>query len=897
MRNIIHSTEPPSFSFSAIETPAYRKLTGGGLPPSKVSQIVAPTGYGKTVLLTALYHFAVRQKIARYWVCLADTDDSSERVLARLEDLINPDDHTQFHAEDMHKSDEPIEQRLEHLIDHFAALDAPVMLFIDNLDYCADETLSALINSFAFKTSPHFYLVLAATREPAVNFTRAMLEGLVDKYGFEELSLDLAGVRGLFGENLCARLGAAGVERALAVSEGWPAALRLMQIILAKSDDPVALLAGFSGADADLALMLNDQLINSFEADFQAFLFTISLVKSFTAPLCKRLCRDQPVEEYLQRLISNNLFIIPLTRRRDEYRLHSLFRGYLVEQARRRLGELRCRDIFLSASGWCEERGRWSEAIDYALAAGDNSVAVACLERVASNFVRDRGDLSKYINWVEQILAAGAEPGLETDYWYVWALVFHRRYEYAARQLDRLSRRLERGAEHPLNGIRRRVDIIRITCATYTDNHAEARQRGIAWLEQRAEDDPFDVATVASAVGLSYALDLQFLRSREFFGLAQTSICQSSSDYGTAWVAVLSAQVALLEGDFSNSYARAQEALNSIRQTAGDHSGIVSTVASWAALAAVETGRETEAAALLAICMNRLQTHGVVDTAANALNAAVKLWAGPLGDGISIAKLREIAEGFPARLSLMLSCFIVQRLLRLGRFDGALDEARRAGLATDRVCLGQPALTCFLVEQTLCDLEVVQGRLAQADGRIARLVERAKEEGRHGHLVELTLMQMASALRSAHPENAGRFLVRAVTYAAKRRYFRPFRERADLIAGLVNDSRAKSWGFATSEERAFFAEVCQGLPIANSAVLDQLDGADGEMKLLEAPTPRELELLQLIDAGLSNQQLADRLFVSVATVKWHLYNLYGKLNVANRASAVAKARALNLIAH
>ncbi|GAB3368856.1 LuxR C-terminal-related transcriptional regulator [Spongiibacter taiwanensis] len=897
MKNSLHSHEPPNFGFSVVSTRAYEQITESPLPPSKVSQIVAPTGYGKTVLLTALYNDAVSRGISTFWICLSDFDDTSERVLARFEYFMNPDVDSHFRTEDMHKSDEPVEQRLDRVIEFFSRIEGPVMLFIDNLDYCIDETLGALINHLVFGTGSQFFLMLASTKEPMVNFSRAMLAGLVARYGFEELGLNRDGARQLFGQSLADALGERGLERAVEVSEGWPAALRLMQIILAKSSAPEQMLEEFSGADADLAQMLSEQLIGSFDPEFSKFLFTISLVKSFTGPLCQVLCRGQNTDGFLQQLISNNLFIIPLSRRRDEYRLHSLFRGYLIDQARQRLGEPYCRQTLLAASSWFEERGRWVEAIDYALEAADNRIAVACLERVAANFVRDKGDLSKYINWVERILASGGEPGLETDYWYVWALVFHRRYDYAEKQLDRLSRRLESGTGSQLAGIRRRVDIIRITCATYTDHHEEARRQGLVWLEERGEDDPFDVATVACGVGISFAQEFDFLNARKNFAIAHSSIRQSSSDYGMAWVSVLSALVEIHEGDFGHAYNKSTEALKRVRQTSGDYAGIVSTLASWAALAAVETGRDAEAAEFVRLSMGRLQTHGVVDTVAHALNTAVKLWAGPLGDGISISKLRDIAEGFPQRLSVMLSCFIIQRLLRLGRLDGAIDEAKRIGLGSETARENRFPLTRFLLDQTQSDLEVVQGRLAQADARIARMVEHAKEQGRYGHLVELTLLQMTSALRSAHPENGAKYLVRAVTFAAKRRYFRPFRERSDLIAGLVNESKAKNWGFASAEEKEFFAELCKGLPIANSSVLEQIDGLDGEMKLLETPTPRELELLQLIDAGLSNQQLADRLFVSVATVKWHLYNLYSKLNVANRASAIAKARALNLISN
>ena len=96
------------------------------------------------------------------------------------------------------------------------------------------------------------------------------------------------------------------------------------------------------------------------------------------------------------------------------------------------------------------------------------------------------------------------------------------------------------------------------------------------------------------------------------------------------------------------------------------------------------------------------------------------------------------------------------------------------------------------------------------------------------------------------------------------------------------------------DERRFFAELCRRLPGADarSPIAALID----EPRLLGNPTPRELELLGYIDAGLTNQQLADRTDVTLTTVKWHLQNLYGKLGVSSRSAALARARALNLLA-
>lgn len=65
--------------------------------------------------------------------------------------------------------------------------------------------------------------------------------------------------------------------------------------------------------------------------------------------------------------------------------------------------------------------------------------------------------------------------------------------------------------------------------------------------------------------------------------------------------------------------------------------------------------------------------------------------------------------------------------------------------------------------------------------------------------------------------------------------------------------------------------------------------------LIEPLTPRELEVLELIAAGLTNQQIAEELIISVGTVKWYTSEIYGKLNVGSRTQAVARTRELRLL--
>ena len=69
----------------------------------------------------------------------------------------------------------------------------------------------------------------------------------------------------------------------------------------------------------------------------------------------------------------------------------------------------------------------------------------------------------------------------------------------------------------------------------------------------------------------------------------------------------------------------------------------------------------------------------------------------------------------------------------------------------------------------------------------------------------------------------------------------------------------------------------------------------GPSPLIERLSEREMEVLALIAEGLSNQEISERLFLTLSTVKGHNRNLFGKLQVQRRTEAVARARALGLV--
>ncbi|MGQ0698480.1 MAG: LuxR C-terminal-related transcriptional regulator [Panacagrimonas sp.] len=899
--------EPPDFSFPLVRTRIVEELTAPDRAQAKAIAVVAPTGYGKTVLSSALFEHCRSTGAHGWWIALDDRDNSVERVMDLLEVGLGNPEAEEHPTQALIRGDEPMENRVDALLDAVAQLPDPSIVFIDNLGYCTDETLGYVLDRLVFRTPSSVRFVLSSTNEIPMNLARAKLEGRVREVGHAELSLRVGEVRELLGAELCARLGDAAVDTVLRQTEGWPAAVRLAQIILSAADRPLEALARFSGADGDLSDLLNREVLAGFTPETRQFLLEISLLRSFCVELCRHVTGDAETARHVGQLQRRNVFVIPLDRNRNWYRLHGLFREFLFEEAQRTLSAKQRQQVLERAAEWCERSGLWQDAIDYALAGGSTGLASAVLERVAPMFVRDRGDLRQYIEWIEKLHAGAHEVGWEADFWYVWALVFHRRYDTARQQNERLAQRIERELSTGLDALRfadlkRRVEVIRTCVDTYTDRLTEACGHATNWLAQRGVDDPFNVATVACAAGIHLNSALQFVEARKVMRTAQATIAQANSAYGVGWVSLLSAMIPIFEGDFTTAHNDLLAALSRARAALGDGVGIIGTLALAGAKCAVEMNLDEEARDLLAQGLRRAHTHGIVDTAAVGLDAAVKLWSGRSDDPISIAELRETASGYPPRLALMLSCFLVQRLVRLGRLDDALAEGTQIGLTAHGAERRGSAIEGLetarareLYAAAEIDLLIAAGQLKQAETRVGEETRVAKKSGNVARLVELALNEATIAVCSQNPSPATRHLTRAVGLAARRSILRPFRDRGEMLAGLVNDTKPQAWGFALEEERRFFFEICRGLPLGNIALLDQIDPGRGEKHLLETPTARELELLGLIEAGLSNLQLADRLNVSVATVKWHLYNLYTKLGVSSRSAALARARALNLL--
>jgi LuxR family transcriptional regulator, maltose regulon positive regulatory protein len=235
-----------------------------------------------------------------------------------------------------------------------------------------------------------------------------------------------------------------------------------------------------------------------------------------------------------------------------------------------------------------------------------------------------------------------------------------------------------------------------------------------------------------------------------------------------------------------------------------------------------------------------------------------------------------------------------------GDLDAAIAWADSSGLSTEGE-LHYSATEQFpggseLDTLTYARVLLAQGRsqsspshLQAAFRLLNRLHEFAKTGGRTIRVMETLLLQALVLQTQGDLEQTDQsaraidYLNQALSIPRQGNYIRLFLDEGKPMAALLQK--------VVSEK--IHSDEAKRLLMMFSLAEEKKDAFS--QPLIEPLSDRELEVLHYLATGMSNQAIADQLFVSLAAVKWHARNIYGKLEVNNRTQAVAKARELRLL--
>jgi LuxR family maltose regulon positive regulatory protein len=252
-----------------------------------------------------------------------------------------------------------------------------------------------------------------------------------------------------------------------------------------------------------------------------------------------------------------------------------------------------------------------------------------------------------------------------------------------------------------------------------------------------------------------------------------------------------------------------------------------------------------------------------------------------------IQKMDNIAREYhvPPWIMNMKAAWQARIWLAQGKLDAASQWVGERGLDA----AGDPTYLHDMEYIALARILIAQGRLDDPANLMQRLLEAAETGGHTSRAIEILMLQALASQARGDTDQAMTALERALTLAEPGGWIRIFIDEGPPMARLLYEALKRD----ISPE--YINRLLAAFPISEPEQNDPAKSQPPKSGLVEPLSEREIEVLQFLAEGLTNREIADRLYLSLNTVKVHTRNIYGKLDVHNRTQAISKGRALGIL--
>jgi LuxR family transcriptional regulator, maltose regulon positive regulatory protein len=848
----------------------------------RVTIISAPPGFGKTTLVSAW--LATNKELKVAWYSLDEDDNEPGRFFAYVAASLRPLEPDSVPALDSRLgtgSAKPRELTAALLNDLAEFSSKSVVLIFDDYHHITQQPIHDALVYLIDHLPNNIHLVFISRADPPLPLGRWRVRGQLTEIRADDLRFTEEEAAQFLNQTMGLTLTAEDIHTLESRTEGWVAGLQLAALSLQKSANPSEVISAFAGSNRYVAEYLTDEVLSRQSEALRDFLLKTSILERFNASLCDHVLEASNSDSMLAELERANLFIIPLDSESNWFRYHHLFADLL----RRRLAQANQNEIanlHHCAAEWFEKNNFLLDAVRHWIAANEPE-RVASLMEHALNQTWGQVEMAGLMKRVETLPEAvlAEYPSLSAFWAWSWFWLGYDN-EKILPLLERAEKNLQGkpNADHSIG----RFNVIRsyLRRAVNTDSPS-ALLLGRTALEQLAEEDllwrgfaELNIAACTHSMGSDLAQVEQAYSET-------VRLCQMAGDFTTAWIAAcVQVQVVTERGDLGRAIALNTQLLDGVRRK-----GSTNNVRGWAHInqaGLMYQVNELEAAwreTNITIELEK-QTGGVPDVELRLFGLLTKL---ELLNGNENAA-RNAASELIARMKRSgvtnamdrANSIYAELMFRLGDW-----HAFDAWAQTYR----PPPQPLFLPYRlaTLMYARYLMRQKAWDESR--RLLEEQARLGREAGHVEYEME--IGIVRSMLEKEAGRSsesmqaLTQALGIGAAGGYVRVFVDEGEAMKNLLAQAQR-----STKDEalRAYITKLLAAFE--KSIAVDQ-------SSLIEPLTEREIEVLKLIAEGCSNPEIAEKLVLSVGTVKTHVKHIYGKLGVDDRVKAASMARELGLM--
>jgi len=901
------------------------RLNDGPHSRRKLTLISAPAGFGKSTLTSDWIH---QSKAPAAWLSLDEGDNDFVRFLTYFIAALQTIEARQEVAGNIGKGalgmlqspqPPPTEIVLTSLINDIAALSDRIILVLDDYHLIETQPIHNALTFLLEHLPPQMHLVIATRDDPHLPLARLRARGQLAELRATDLRFTSSEAAEFLNQVMGLDLSVEDIAALENRTEGWIAGLQLAALSMQGHEDTTNFIESFTGSHHFVLDYLVEEVLEQQSESVQTFLLQTAVLNRLTSSLCDAVCsvgtassskgtaltgqdNGQQTLEYLEHA---NLFIVSLDEERRWYRYHHLFADLL----RRRLRQIQpdwIPTLHHRASEWYEQNGFADEAIEHALRAEDFERAAYLIERVAEA-VWVRGEHTKLRRWLDGLPLELVFSKPQICIFRAWDLFASGQHSAAERSLQAAEQSLVPTADRApeatlieqdqLSGADRmkllgRVATIRSFLASHRGDAPGIIQHARQALEYLPKQDLTWRSTAAIALGDAHGIKGEVVTAYR----AHLEALEASKAAGNIYmilVASLKVTVTLRQqGRLQRAIEICRQQLQLAHESGMSQTAVVGCLlAIWGEVLAelndldgaihqarkgvelTERGRDVSILSWSYLCLMRvLFSKGDMDGAEEIIH-----------------KMENIAgeHDVPPWITNLMAAWQARIWLAQDKLEAASQWAGERGLDAD----GEPTLLLLHEMEyiVLARVLLAQGRLNEATRLLQRLIEAAEAGGRISRVIEILALQVLAFQAGDDTAQAMTALEKALTLAEPGGFIRIFVDEDPPMARLLYEALTR--GIAPDYARRLLA----AFPTAEPEQTGPSKTQAPQSELVEPLSERELEVLQLIAEGLTNPEIASRLFLALNTVKAHTRNIYGKLGVNSRTQAVTQAQRFGLL--
>jgi LuxR family maltose regulon positive regulatory protein len=870
--------------------------------------ISAPAGYGKTTTLR-LWLGELNRPVA--WVRLEKSDNELPQflkyMLTALQRSVDTLGRTALEVVESAR-----EVNLSHvlslLINDLHTLEQPIILVLEDYHLIENPAIDAIIESLLHQAIQNLHLVITTREDPGLSLAHLRVKNQLTEIRAADLRFTREEASEFFTKVMSIPLPEKQVDLLEQRTEGWVAGLQLAALSLKESQDPAAFISAFRGTHRHVLDYLLEEVLNSQPEEVRSFLRQTSILEQLSASLCDAVTGQKNSHQLLRELERSNLFLVPLDDHRTWYRYHALFAELLKNQLAQSEAE-RWDDLHARAAGWYRENGYIHKAIDHAFQRSDRTLVLRLLEAHAFPLLF-QGEVTTVATWFERLPDVSLQASPLLCIGKAWALALMQR-QTRTEEVEQALRaagnalQLANADEALRNLIAGHAASIQAYLMQSPAFAEENPQKLIEISQQAQQLLPQSEKAIRSVnalnIGRGYTVLADLPAAERAYKQALEDGVAGGNFYAAIYGPINSITIALIKGELYDALHLCETTIDRFnRLLAGQRFPPIGDLYILKGSILLEENRLAEAEQGLTKGLNLVRWTGEYEAHMRGYSALARVRF-IQGDRTGMLESINILEETRPEVALYAQALrhrlsVQDRIADKSSLEDAhrwvTQPAVRFSTLPDITGVDPMSRIHFLAylsaAHILTRLAVRNPKvysLLDVHTYLARQERFADSNQLVGWLVESWLVRALLYQVEGRAEDAYNMIQAVLSASAPRGYCRIFLDEGDLVRPLLESVAPR---LKDKDLAAFVKRLLEAMP--EESVKGKTNPM-GEERLSD----REREVLRLLAAGLSYEEIGRQLFLSLSTVQFHVKNIYGKLLVNKRTQAIEKARELNLI--